>query len=692
MKLINIFKKVKMSLGVSLILLIFITFYQFLSLQAQNNNIKIHYKVIEKARGIYKLRHELEDGLNSHSVSIDKVEKNLGQLKTIEFNSRERLFLSNEILSSVSSLNNEIKDLKVTALLKIASFKETQRERDKEKSRMISSAKNTYKKALFLNRLENRSYENVNGILLFISNIRQLDREYQLIDNKEEIQKVRSEIDILFKNALTLVGKQDSSAQKGLWLETKNELNHFRLHLNYFVTKNENLKSEKIELVSYIETTSAKFKQSVDTIQRLLEGRSNLIQLLTYPLLILGLIFILNTAILISIFKKLNVQKETLNIKTEEKSKFLAAMSHEIRTPLNGVIGTVELIKDNKISDYQLKIIKLSSQTLKNHIDNILDISKIESGNMETSSTTRLLSSVFQDLKIMLTLLAKEKNCDIKIRNSIFQDDIELTLDHVKLKQILINIVSNSIKYGDNFKSEKFVEIEYYYVLKNNHIGELFIKVIDNGVGMNQAEVNYYSKPFKQFSTNYDIASSGLGANVAKEFVHLMNGSFSISSEKFIGSEVNLVLPFVIKQAHEAVSDLAQTKKKELITATIKKKVLTILIIEDHPFNRYVLEQQLMQLGHQYLSADNGVEAVDLISKSKEIDLVITDINMPEMNGVEFAHYVREELKLHTPIIALTADALKHDHEIFLQNGIHSVLTKPISATELSEAIQEHTK
>ncbi len=384
------------------------------------------------------------------------------------------------------------------------------------------------------------------------------------------------------------------------------------------------------------------------------------------------------------------------------KGQFLANMSHEIRTPMNGIIGFLDLIEKGTYRDNdELKQFannaKASADILLDIINDILDFSKIESGKMKLEFVPFHLENIINDSITIVSGKAFEKG--IKIIKSI-DDNIPYTLngDPIKLKQIFINLLSNAIKFSDNGE----VKVNLSLVNKIDSKITLRASVEDQGVGIPEDKLDSLFQPFSQIDNSHSrkYGGTGLGLAICKEFVSMMNGEINVESVEGKGSNFYFTAEF------EEVETTTEIKPKdsEFTQEEIEKEIpegvglpvkdirgkFKILLAEDNLVNQKVVTKILQDSGYRLQSVLNGKEAVDVV-KTNDFDLILMDIQMPQMNGFEATAVIRqfEGEKAKIPIIALTAHALSGDREKCLSEGMNDYLTKPLRINELIALIDK---
>jgi len=393
-----------------------------------------------------------------------------------------------------------------------------------------------------------------------------------------------------------------------------------------------------------------------------------------------------------------NLQLRTANL---AKSNFLSMMSHEIRTPMNGVLGMLELLSLGKLDPQQrttLEIVRESGRTLLRIIDDILDFSKIEAGKLEVTPEAASVSAVVSSVVGIYAGNASSKSLVLK---SHVDSRISpaVWVDPLRLQQILNNLVSNAIK----FTSKGHVEIRADLVERRDDRDVVRFSVTDTGVGIPPEAKAKLFEPFAQGSAGVArvFGGTGLGLSIGQRLAALMNGSMSIASEPGKGTTVSLTLPLPIADPAELPSAEDRTRQAEPSRVVqgrreppsveqAQKEGTLILVVDDHPVNRMLIERQVRALGYAEISASDGREALKLWSSGR-FRLVITDCNMPEMDGYELARSIRgiEETtrQERTTIIACTANALKGEAENCYAAGMDDYIAKPIELAMLRQKL-----
>ncbi len=373
--------------------------------------------------------------------------------------------------------------------------------------------------------------------------------------------------------------------------------------------------------------------------------------------------------------------KEAAEAANKAKSEFLANMSHEIRTPLNGIIGMLYLLQTTPVNQEQTEFIATalqSSKRLTHLLSDILDLSRVEADRMPIlHEPFNLLDTMDQCCELFQVTY---RQTGVELRRHVSPALPELIIgDATRLQQIINNLIGNAFK----FTKQGHVSLEVHPLPPvTPGTTRVLFAISDTGIGIPEDKFETLFQPFTQVSEGYrrEYQGAGLGLSICKRLVELMGGSISVESEVGVGTTMHFCITFGLPERAE-VSHASETAQQKPLP-----RHLTILLAEDDAVNRIATFKLLERLGHTVLAVDDGLQALEEVRKAS-FDLVLMDIQMPEMDGVAATKAIRQGLagldKADLPIVALTAYAMAGDREIFLEAGMNDYLTKPVELVAL---------
>ncbi len=388
--------------------------------------------------------------------------------------------------------------------------------------------------------------------------------------------------------------------------------------------------------------------------------------------------------IIIDITDKINyiktLQQETSKARTSDelKSSFLANMSHEIRTPMNSIIGFSNLLASEHIPDIQKKdfvhYIRTSSEILLNLVDDIIDIAKIEAGELKIVKKECELYSLGEELLTMSQEVKKKFNkheLDLVFRPEAGRQELFMKTDPFRLRQILINLITNAIKFTEKGS------VEFGFSVQDDRNIEFYVK--DTGVGLSRTELDVIFERFKRArrSEEKNIVGTGLGLAISRNLVQLMGGEMWVDSVQGTGTTFTFTLPYLKITKIPDRDENAGTQN-----TSYNWTGAGILIVEDDPAGHAFLTELFQLTGADLYHASDGLEAINQFRKIKNIDLVIMDIQLPGMDGFEATRVIRS-MNRDIPVIAQTAFAMSDDREKMKQAGFDDYVSKPIDINKL---------
>lgn len=454
------------------------------------------------------------------------------------------------------------------------------------------------------------------------------------------------------------------------------------------------------------------FSAELDTVDMVLTGSvpasaaaEGLSYIVTLVLWVFGLLLVLFAIGVLYLFgaeekaresDELREAKAAAEKANQAKSDFLANMSHEIRTPINAVMGMNEMVlretKDEQIREYAQNI-QGASQNLLALINDILDFSKIESGKMEIVEGDYYFSSLLNDVVNMIQVKADQKELEFHIEVDEKLPD-ELFGDETRIRQVIVNILNNAVKYT------KKGSVTFLVDGQRQEDGSLMLRtaVKDTGIGIREEDRQKLFKDFQRLDMeeNRGVEGTGLGLAITNRLVEQMNGTLTVDSVYGEGSTFTVCLPQKVR-SEDCIGDFKEKyknymSKRERYQKSFVAPKAQILVVDDNEMNLFVVKNLLKKTQVQITEAQSGKECLELISQ-KKFDVVLLDHMMPEMDGIETLRRakVMEESKCkETPFIVLTANAILGVREMYLNEGFHDYLSKPIDGMALEEMLMKH--
>lgn len=468
------------------------------------------------------------------------------------------------------------------------------------------------------------------------------------------------------------------------YLLTQSELIGAIDKLQKSATELKELESDLVSKRSEIDSNQNilnKQKQKIIEQDELLVESGEVVKKTTRAIVWVLLIVLVLILLLIIIYRENKAKRNSLRIikkKNQEileasrhKDEFISNLSHEVRTPLNAIIGYTNLVQDritNEEDKKYLGYVTSSSKNLLRVINDILDLKKIESGKIEIEAVDFQLKEAVTDVFLSTELLVAQKNIDYKLN---YDDQLPMMLngDPVKVNQVLLNLLSNAAKFTDKGK----IELNVRLLDKTNDKVDVEFEVKDTGIGISSEKIDLIFESFEQEDDEVrkKYGGTGLGLAIAKKFVQLMGGDIVVKSEQNVGTSFIFNIPFEVSKGVEENRSVGQSINKSVLDG------LRIVFADDLPINRDLFERQINNLSANIdvYMVTNGEELVDAVNQNK-FDVIVTDIQMPGMDGVEATKLIRKS-DLNIKIIGLSAGVLKKDILRYKEAGMNDYVVKP---------------
>ena len=390
----------------------------------------------------------------------------------------------------------------------------------------------------------------------------------------------------------------------------------------------------------------------------------------------------------VKLIEEIKIAKESAIKASNAKTEFLSNMSHEIRTPLNAIVGFSEALQsDERIpveAKEDIKDIVMASDSLLEIVNGILDISKIEADKLEIINTTYSPKKVFDELVVLTRgRLGFEKQIEFK---TSFSSDIPATLygDYARVKQIVLNLLTNAVKYTN----EGYINFTVECVNINKDLCRLIISVEDSGIGIKKDKIDKLFTKFERLDEerNITIEGTGLGLAITKKLVELMHGKMVVQSIYGKGSKFTVSLD----QKIVATKEKEEIKEKTVVKGNYKGK--RVLVVDDNKLNLKVAERLLREYNLFVDEVASGFDAIDRINMGVPYNLILMDDMMPKMSGCETLKKLKKNKDFHTKTVALTANAISGMREKYLSDGFDDYLAKPIKKEELEVILDKYLR
>ena len=380
--------------------------------------------------------------------------------------------------------------------------------------------------------------------------------------------------------------------------------------------------------------------------------------------------------------QKLNQAYTKVNEAFRVQSQFTAKMNHELRTPLNSIMGLLRILEQSQLERDQLdhiKLIREQSQVLLSLVNDVLDISKIQDNEFRVVEFDMNLETLLKDIFRVMEFNAKSKGLTLKL--SIDKKlPTFIQSDELRLRQILNNLLSNAIK----FTEKGHVSLNVKHFIKED-APFIEFEVKDSGIGIPPEKLPHVFDKFYQVSDEIEIkyGGSGLGLTIVKEIIERMNGVIDVNSKIGYGTTFTVRIPLKTSEG-AALQELTQNEEIDL-------KNRKILIIDDNEINCHFLSHILQEKGGITMTAEDGLKAIEILRKDADYDLLLMDIRMPHMSGIECTTFIRKNLELNIPIIVQSGNTIERDIELCYAVGANDFISKPINESDLYRKILTHS-
>lgn len=653
-----------------------------LSLQVAENNFRM-YTAIWKPEYFVKYTEEIKSiTAMLASLSADDNKNISGSIVGDLASKRKQMLLYGHIkqlADSITNINLQFNVNKInTGILPLRTFPKPVIKKVVEVEEI--KAEPEVKKKKFFQRLKSAILNKTDPV--DTSKIRKTEITYESVDNgveaynKSQLQKIGDYYKGLLEDQKKNHAKLTEKEQSILLLNERIFENIKLLFKEYKVNITVNEAARKITLKN-------RAKNSLDNIDW--SGKLNFtISLFSY-LVIIFLLYKLYRA-----YSKTIIANKLADEQVISKSRFFTSISHEMRTPLNAIMGVSEQLKSTPLNEDQQAMSKLldsSSSMLLSAVNEVLDFSRLETKKLSLARTPFRYKRILKEVADTTRVLANQKKLELELIQET-APDLLLDGDPYRLKQIIMNLAANAIKFTD--KGRVSIKVELKKTDEQNVL--LLIKVIDTGIGIAPANIpvifNEFSQVIDSKRDDWQIGS-GLGLTISKKLVDLHKGKINVDSTLGKGTTFSVELPYRI--AAEEEENLEQ--HKEQIIKSDRFKNIHVLIVDDAEMNLLVIKMIFKKQGISFDTATSAQDALILIEKNN-YNLVLTDIQMPEMDGIEFTQRIRghkDHKKAKVPVIAITGQVNVESHDTYLSAGLNDYIIKPFTEIELMEKILDYS-
>ncbi|MFK5915157.1 MAG: ATP-binding protein [Woeseiaceae bacterium] len=382
---------------------------------------------------------------------------------------------------------------------------------------------------------------------------------------------------------------------------------------------------------------------------------------------------------LAAVIKNLDFALEGAQSANKAKSLFLANMSHEIRTPMNGMLSLVQVLQTTTLDEKQheyLRSVDRAGSILMTLIDDLLDLSKIEAGNLEINPKSFKVWEFLEDIFLQTEHLFDDSDVAFNVH---IDDSLpsHLYTDDIRLKQVVVNLINNAVKFTSKG--------EINFTMNGSRLGDNFklhISVTDTGIGIPKDKIDAVFEPFQQLSTRIYNKGVGLGLPISKKIIDSLGGKIHIDSIVGKGTSFSLSFFFPIAETEDYIFN------KGNVNDDFELPALDILIVEDDKISRLAINTWLKEKNHRIIIAENGQEAVEYLEAGHHVDIILMDVHMPVMDGIEATKIIKERGLSAAPIIGMTASVMNEERKRYTEAGMDVLVEKPVKFEKLIEIIK----